>query len=326
MRAILNTVIDELNRLKAAGVSSVNVSEESLQALRRAVVRRTKEAPRPAPAAAAPSPRQAAEAGESAKPAPAAAFAPLQEAPAAKPAVKRQSTPELPPPPEILVPEAGTKAEKMDWLKARLHADATCLAQLRPEKQLVLGAGSLDAKIVFIGEAPGAEEETQGLPFVGPAGQLLTKMIAAMGLSRDEIYIGNILKWRPRIPGSPDDVQYGNREPNEEEMRYCLPYLSAQLAIIQPDILVGLGATAAKGMLGASKVRTLSAVRGRWHEYLGRPLLITYHPSYLLRKESEGREAARKAKRLAWEDLLLVMEKAGLPISEKQQGYFRATP
>ncbi len=169
---------------------------------------------------------------------------------------------------------------------------------------------------MFVGEAPGAEEEVQGEPFVGPAGQLLTKMILAMGLKREDVYIGNIMNWRPEMPLNASGIQYGNRAPSEDEMHYCLPYLQAQIDIVKPELLVALGATAAHGLLGTGAFKALGEVRGRWHEFAGKPLMITYHPSYILRNQSN------RSKRMIWEDLLKVMERAKLTISEKQRGYF----
>src|SRR5690606_1993255 len=190
-------------------------------------------------------------------------------------------------------------------------------ANLRPGKRAVLGVGSLDASIMFVGEAPGAEEEVQGEPFVGPAGQLLTKMIQAMGLQRAEVYIGNIMNWRPRIAGTPDDIeQVGNRPPTPEEFAFCLPFLRAQIEIVRPRLIVALGSTAAQGLLGHGSFKALAEVRGRWHDFAGTPVMVTYHPSYILRNGSN------RSKRMIWEDLLKVMQRADLPVSERQQGYF----
>jgi DNA polymerase len=169
---------------------------------------------------------------------------------------------------------------------------------------------------MFVGEAPGAEEEVQGEPFVGPAGQLLTKMILAMGLKREDVYIGNIMNWRPEMPVGAGGVQYGNRPPTEAELSYCLPYLRAQVEIVNPELIVALGKTAVDGLLGVGRFKTLGEARSRWHEFAGKPLMVTYHPSYILR------EPTNRKKRLIWDDLLQVMERAGLPISEKQRGYF----
>jgi len=165
---------------------------------------------------------------------------------------------------------------------------------------------------MFVGEAPGADEDKQGEPFVGRAGELLTKIINAMGLSRDDIYIANVLKCRPDMePGAP-----GNRPPTADEMQRCLPYLREQIAIIQPRILVALGKTAMAGLTGTDEA--MGAMRGRWFTFENIPLLATYHPSYLLRNGSNTE------KRKVWEDMMLVMEKLGMPISEKQRGFFLA--
>jgi DNA polymerase len=218
-------------------------------------------------------------------------------------------------PPEVRLP-AGTKAERWAALKALVEGDQNCRAHLRPGKRVVLGVGSLDAALMFVGEAPGAEEELQGEPFVGPAGQLLTRMIVAMGVAREEVYIGNIMNWRPGLPTAEGQEQVGNRPPTAGEMAYCLPFLRAQVEVVAPRFLVALGATAAQGLLGAGAFKTLGEVRGRWHDFGGIPLMVTYHPSYILREPTPRR------KRLIWEDLLQVMERSGLPVSDRQRGHF----
>jgi DNA polymerase len=227
----------------------------------------------------------------------------------------------LPPPPEVVLP-AGDKAARWEALREQVLDHPVCRAHVRPGRKVVFGVGNLGARIMFVGEAPGAEEEQQGEPFVGPAGQLLTKMIKAMGLDRGDVYIGNIMNWRPELPARGDGTQVGNREPTPEEMAFCLPFITAQIEVISPVLIVALGATATRGLLGPHSFRTLGDVRGRWHDYRGRPLRVTYHPSYLLRKEAEGRSAANRAKRTVWEDFLAVMERAGIPITDKQRNYF----
>jgi uracil-DNA glycosylase family 4 len=289
MRLALTAIADELRRLKAAGVSSVSVSDEGLAALRASA------ALRPAPAARAD--------------VPAAVAAPAVRAKPAAPA------PPAVPPPTVVLPKGDKKAQ-WEALGQLVLADPVCRAKVRPGKKVVVGVGSLDAAIMFVGEAPGAEEEVQGEPFVGPAGQLLNKMIGAMALSRSDVYIGNIMNWRPDLPAGPDGAQTGNRPPTEAEMAHCLPYLRAQIEIVNPQLLVALGATAAKGLLGHGSFGALSEVRGRWHEFGGRPLMVTYHPSYILRNP------INRTKRLIWEDLLKVMERANLPVTDKQRGFF----
>jgi uracil-DNA glycosylase len=177
---------------------------------------------------------------------------------------------------------------------------------------VVFGVGDPEAKLMFVGEAPGEDEDLQGEPFVGRAGQLLTKMILAMGLTREQVYIANIVKCRPDMPpGAP-----GNRKPTKLEMETCVPYLRAQIDVIQPAAMVALGATAVEGLLGP--IGTIGSLRGKFLEYRGTPLMPTYHPSYLLRNQSNTE------KRKVWDDLLKVMERLEMPITDKQRGYFLA--
>jgi DNA polymerase len=203
------------------------------------------------------------------------------------------------------------KREYWEDLRGRVLGNEDLKKHVRPGKNLVFGVGNLDAEIFFCGEAPGADEEIQGIPFVGRAGQLLTKIIAAMDLSREEVYISNIMNWRPEMDG-----ETGNRPPTQEEMQFCLPYLIEQVEIVRPKVIVALGATAVSGLLGHDKTRKMSTVRGKWHEFCGIPLMITFHPSYLLRNGTNA------MKRVVWEDMLKVMEQVGLAISEKQRQYF----
>ncbi|HSH08832.1 MAG TPA: uracil-DNA glycosylase, partial [Oceanipulchritudo sp.] len=217
---------------------------------------------------------------------------------------------DVPAPPSVDLPE-GDKQTRWNALRERVLSDSWCQSQVKPGKQIVLGVGSLDARIFFCGEAPGADEEIQGEPFVGPAGQLLTKVIQAMGLQRSDVYIGNIMNYRP-----PMDSPVGNRPPEREEMAYCLPFLLAQLEIVRPEVIVALGATAMDGLLGHDPKRKISKVRGHWLEFNGIPLIPTFHPSYLLRNQS------MQIKRLVWEDMLAVMDRLGMPVTDKQKKFF----
>lgn len=315
MRTALNLLTDELRRLKASGVKSVAVTDESVALLRRALESRKGAATSPAlkpavakvaPVATALSPRDSLEEKRSQTVPPSLKPQPISASPAA---------PTLPPPPTFTLP-SGDKQTRWAALLDRVVNDPVCRSHARPGKKVVLGVGNLDAKIMFVGEAPGAEEEVQGEPFVGPAGQLLTKMIVAMGLARSDVYIGNIMNWRPELPTLEGAPQVGNRPPTEEEMRYCLPFLRAQIEVVQPSLLVALGSTAAQGLLGFGSFKALGDIRGQWREFAGTPLLVTYHPSYILRSQSN------RSKRMIWEDLLKVMERAALPISDKQRSYF----
>jgi uracil-DNA glycosylase family 4 len=176
--------------------------------------------------------------------------------------------------------------------------------------QVVFGVGNRSAELMFIGEAPGADEDRLGEPFVGRAGQLLTKIIEAMGFTRDDIFIANVLKCRPDMP----EGESGNRKPRMDEMSTCLPWLREQIALVKPRVLVALGATAAEGLLG--ETRPMRELRGQWLDFQSTPVMVTYHPAYLLRNQTITE------KRKVWEDMLLVLEKLGRPISEKQQRFF----
>ncbi len=171
----------------------------------------------------------------------------------------------------------------------------------------VPGEGNPDARIMFIGEAPGADEDAQGRPFVGRAGQLLDKIIVACGLKRSDVYIGNILKCRPP----------GNRDPRADEIIACLPYLQRQIELIKPEIIVALGAHAARTLLDTTK--SIGQLRGQFHEYyagLGQmpvKLMATYHPAYLLRSYSP------ENRRKVWEDMQKVLTELGLPIPERSK-------
>ena len=218
------------------------------------------------------------------------------------------------PAPQAAAPAAapGKNADTLAAIQEEVRTCRLCEHLASSRTQTVFGVGNPRADLMFVGEAPGADEDRLGEPFVGRAGELLTKIIQAMGLSRNDVYIANVLKCRPDMPkGAP-----GNRPPTPQEMERCRPYLRRQIALIQPRVLVALGKTAMVGLVGADE--PMGAMRGRWFEFEGIPLLPTYHPSYLLRN------GAPAEKRKVWEDMLLVMEKLGLTISEKQRGFFRS--
>ena len=177
--------------------------------------------------------------------------------------------------------------------------------------KIVFGTGSSQADIFFCGEAPDADEEREGEAFIGKPGQLLSKITSAMGLSSENVFTTNILKWRPE-----HNKPYGNRPPTLDEMRFCLPYLKAQIKIIQPKVIVALGNTTVSGLLGHDPARKMGSVRGTWGQFETIPVMITFHPSYLLRN------GTLKTKRMVWEDMLQVMEKCSLKISDQQRGFF----
>ncbi|MDF1656464.1 MAG: uracil-DNA glycosylase [Verrucomicrobiales bacterium] len=214
-----------------------------------------------------------------------------------------------------------------EWARKELNAIfkevKTCevcrsLGTLRDS--VVFATGNPMADLMFVGEAPGAEEEKERKPFVGPAGQKLTQIIKAMGLSREEVYISNIVKFRPkkgdgRFQGS------SNRKPDSTEMEACIRFIRKEIEVVAPKVIVALGATAAEGLL--ERGGAISSLREQRHEFAGVPVFVTYHPSFLLRQESEpNAEKARASKRKVWEDMLKVMEHIGMPVSEKQRGFF----
>ncbi|MEW6161112.1 MAG: uracil-DNA glycosylase, partial [Verrucomicrobiota bacterium] len=253
-------------------------------------------APRPGEASPAVPPPQAI-------PVSTAANAPVQAAPAS-PAPPDLALPQTP----LLDPQA--KAAAMAELRERALVCQKCPHLARSRKNVVFGVGDIHAELMFVGEAPGADEDEQGEPFVGKAGQLLTRIIQTMGFSRDTVYIANVLKCRPDTPGQ----AFGNRKPTPEEMKTCLPYLLAQIDLIQPKVMVALGSTAMEGLFG--KPVYITKIRGQWHSFRGIPVMPTYHPSYLLRNQ------ALTTKREVWEDMLQVLERLGKPISERQKNYF----
>jgi DNA polymerase len=195
-------------------------------------------------------------------------------------------------------PLTGDRAADLAALAKRVALCTRCKELAESRTQTVFGTGSVNARLVFLGEAPGADEDRQGKPFVGRAGQLLTDMIEkGMKLRREEVYILNILKCRPP----------GNRTPASEEAENCREYLDGQLAILRPEFICCLGACAAQNLLGSTA--SISQMRGRLFDYQGAKVLCTYHPAYLLRNPP--------AKRLVWEDLQVLMKAMGLALPGK---------
>lgn len=170
-----------------------------------------------------------------------------------------------------------------DCTRCRLH---------KGRNKLVFGVGNMNADLMFIGEGPGADEDAQGEPFVGRAGQLLNNMISAMGIKREDVYIANVVKCRPP----------GNRTPEKDECDTCSPFLMRQIDVIRPKVIVALGAVAAKNLLAVND--SMANLRGRWYEFKNSKLLVTYHPAYLLRDPRQKKEA--------WKDLQMAMKELGL--------------
>ncbi|HNR93392.1 MAG TPA: uracil-DNA glycosylase [Kiritimatiellia bacterium] len=224
----------------------------------------------------------------------------LGTAPFAAPSSRR------PEPPPDRRPAAASAPQVLDPGLAAIEKEiAACTkCPLAPTRtNTVAGQGHPRPEIVFIGEGPGADEDKQGRAFVGRAGQLLTSIIGAMGLTRDEVWIGNIVKCRPP----------GNRTPFPDEMEACMPFLKRQLAILKPKVIVCLGATAVKGLLGEQT--GITKLRGHWRSFEGIDVMPTFHPAYLLRNAS--------GKAPVWEDMKAVLMHLGKPVPDhrkKSQG------
>jgi DNA polymerase len=296
----LDILLEELKRQKAAGLRRVSISDESLASL--------KTLAGAAPTASVP----AASAKGATTPAGISPVAPVSSVrPATPVAVKPAviaTTPVIADAPIFTLP-AGTKAERMQALRQLVDACDETKKHLTGSHHALLGHGSLDAKVVFVGEAPSLEEMEAGKAFAGASGELLQKILGAAAISPADYYLVPVMVWRPEPP-----TQYGKRPPTARELAFNLPYLRAQVDVIAPRIVVALGAQAFEALHG--RTPSITQARGQWFDLSGVPLMPTYHPNYLLHNPSAS------AKRAVWEDFLLAMEKLGLPISEKQRGFF----
>ena len=212
------------------------------------------------------------------------------------PIAKLVSFDDLAPLPESRV-AAAHKADALIAIKAEIGDCTRCPLAYAGRRTIVFGDGDANARLMFVGEGPGADEDTSGVPFVGKAGQLLNNMIQAMGLKREQVYIANIVKCRPPA----------NRVPEPVEANTCDQFLLQQIDVVQPQVIVALGSTAATYLLGVK--RSLAALRGRWHSCRGAKLAVTYHPAFLLRDPAMKGEA--------WKDLQIVMKEMGLKAPAK---------
>jgi uracil-DNA glycosylase family 4 len=194
---------------------------------------------------------------------------------------------------------ASERATALVAIQQEIGDCTRCPLAYAGRRKIVFGDGSPMARLMFVGEGPGADEDAQGIPFVGKAGQLLNNMIAAMGLAREQVYIANIVKCRPPA----------NRVPEPVEANTCSQFLLRQIDVVQPEVIVALGATAAMYLLGVKQ--SLSSLRGRWHSCRGAKLVVTYHPAFLLRDPRQKAEA--------WKDLQMVMADLGLKAPKKSQ-------
>ena len=291
----LDILLEELKRQKAAGVRRVSITADSLTALKALAGTPAAQAtPAPAKPSAAPAPA-------SIRP----AVTPVAAAP--KPAVVVSAAP-IPDAP-IFTLAAGPKAERLQSLRQLIDACAETKKHLSAPQRPLLGHGSLDAKVVFVGEAPTIVEMEAGQAFAGESGELLQKILSAAAINPADCYFVPVMVWRPEPP-----TQYGKRPPTAREIAFNLPYLRAQIDVVAPRAVVALGAQAFEALHG--RTPSITQARGQWFDLGGVPLLPTFHPNYLLHTPSAS------AKRTVWEDFLLLMEKLGLPISEKQRGFF----
>jgi DNA polymerase len=193
--------------------------------------------------------------------------------------------------PPTLPPVIGDKPSALQLIREDI-GDCTRCRLHKGRTNLVFGVGNVNADLMFIGEGPGADEDAQGEPFVGRAGQLLNNMITAMGIKREDVYIANVVKCRPP----------SNRTPEKDECDTCSPFLMRQIDVIKPKVIVALGAVAAKNLLAVSD--SMANLRGRWYDFRNSKLLVTYHPAYLLRDPRQKKEA--------WKDLQMAMKFLGL--------------
>lgn len=297
----VDALLEFLAAEQARGVTHVHLDEGAREGLREifALAKSGGVAPPPASAVAeeATLPTLGASPGE--RPAAARVEIPLEEP---KPAPVISTS---------LSVSGSTRAEQIDCLRRQAEnwGPAKSLGSLRDI--MVFSTGNPEARVMLVGEAPGYQEEREREPFVGPAGQKLNDILKAMGISREEVYISNIVKFRPATPKQTTN----NRKPTPEEMAACMPFVRAEIGIVKPECIIALGGTAAEGLLGLEG--SVTSMRGKWHGISGTPVRVTYHPSYLL--QSGG---STNVKRQVWEDMLAVMEKITLPISDKQRGFF----
>jgi DNA polymerase len=287
--AAVDLLIRHLEQQRAAGTTHVWLSPEARRVMRELVITRR-----------------------------AAAGNKVPTSPAATASATLSPLPVSPPPAFRIGTAAGsTRSQQLDAVRAGVLACSNYRALIERGSLrdiMVFAVGNPHSPLMFIGEAPGAEEERRGEPFVGPAGQLLTKIIKTMGLERSDVYISNVVKYRPAIAGGPQGEK--NRKPEAAEMTAGRPHLVREIEIIQPRVIVTLGGAATEGLLGEAVA--ITRVRGCFREFQGIAVMPTFHPSYLLRS------ASLSDRRKLWEDILEVMERLAMPITDKQRRFFSA--
>lgn len=282
-------LVDYLRQLEAKGDTHVRVDDDARSILREFYLRARKGGPAPVAA------QQKTTSPATGEPAVEPGQAP----------VEKTATPEV-----ALTLSGGSAREKLDNLKrqAEKWQPVRDLGTLR--KTMVFSTGNPNADVMLVGEAPGYDEERLHEPFVGKAGKKLDGILRAMGIERKDAYLTNIVKFRPAMANQTTN----NRKPTAEETAACMPFILAEVKIVQPKVIVALGGTAAQALLESHLA--VARMRGSFHQYQGTPLRVTYHPSYILHNE------ATSEKRKLWEDMLEVMKLLDMPISAKQQAYF----
>lgn len=295
--AALQALQKHLQEQEEHGVERVDLSPQALADLRSLPAAVAAAIPKPKPKPAAPPP----------------SAAPTPEPQAAAPQPSAAAAQPVPAPPaKNTAGDVQAKRSRLREIALRAKACARTRALGSLRDQFVFATGNPDADLMFVGEAPGMEEEKKHRPFVGPAGQLLDKIIKVMGLERDDVYISNIVKFRPSTGAGSQGSS--NRKPTAEEMATSVGYVLEEIEVVQPRAIVALGGTAMEGLLGLEG--GVARNRSQFHTLRGIPVLVTYHPSYLLRKPELSE------KRKVWQDMLLVMEQLQMPISPKQRRFF----
>lgn len=293
MSAIAEPLIEHLRQLERQGKTHVHLDDQSRLILRE-FYKRAKGITSPA---------------ATANPAPIVQTTATQSAPAQKvEKIDFNAVVEKPvSQPAVTEKLSGT----LDGLKQQLAADPTLKALGSLREKLVFSEGDSSADVMLVGEAPSYHDETKGAPFSGPAGKKMEAILKAMGIAREDVYMTNLVKFRPAMANQTTNT----RKPSVDEINASMPYLMAEIELVKPKIVIVLGATAAKSLIGP-EVPT-KEILGKFHKVAGVPVRATYHPSYLLHRE------VTDEKRAVWQDMLAVMELLDMPISDKQRGFFK---
>jgi len=283
-------VIEYLRQLEAQGQTHINVDDDARVILREFYIRAHQQG------------------GSAAKLAPLPAAAKATEVLAVS---VQTATPATPEPSLKLVTTGNSASEKISSLKQQVGSWSPIRALDSLRQTLVFSVGNPSADVMLIGEAPGYDEERLGEPFVGKAGQKLDGILQAMGIARRDVYLSNIVKFRPSMPNQTTN----NRKPTREEIEACLPFICGEVKVVAPKVIIALGGSAAQALLSIED--SVENMRGKFHDFSGTPLRVTYHPSYILHNE------ATSEKRKLWEDMLCIMDLLNMPVSEKQRGFFQ---